>query len=365
MRVISFIALILTAALPGISQTQASPATALPSDPRELFAAAAPFYDFTSPELKPWHLKATYQLYDENGKNSEEGSFEYWWASPQLYRSTWTRGTATHTDWHTDKRTAHIATGEPLNFFEYKLQSALISPLPATAELDPAKSVLDREFVGSKKAKFPCIMVIPQTPYYKQFVTVPLGIYPTYCFDPQNPILRVTHSFGTMTTEDSNIVKVQGRYLARTIGMYDGSRRILVATVDAIDGISPADPALTPPAAPVIAKSSVAPTSNMAGNIPKKITISSDVARSHMITFTRPKYPMDAQAPHITGTVLLKANIGTDGGIHDLRVISAPSTSLAISALWAVSQWQYTPTILAGEPVEIDTIVDVNYSLSH
>jgi len=73
MRVISFIALILTAALPGISQTQASPATALPSDPRELFAAAAPFYDFTSPELKPWHLKATYQLYDENGKNSEEG----------------------------------------------------------------------------------------------------------------------------------------------------------------------------------------------------------------------------------------------------------------------------------------------------
>jgi len=65
MRIIGLFALILITALPGVAQTPANTAPDLPKEPREIFAAAAPFYDFNSPELKPWHLKATYQLYDE------------------------------------------------------------------------------------------------------------------------------------------------------------------------------------------------------------------------------------------------------------------------------------------------------------
>ncbi len=68
LRSLCFCTLYLAAALPGFAQAPASAGPGLPKDPREVFAAAAPFYDFTSPELKPWHLKATYQLYDEKGK---------------------------------------------------------------------------------------------------------------------------------------------------------------------------------------------------------------------------------------------------------------------------------------------------------
>ncbi len=61
--------------------------------------------------------------------------------------------------------------------------------------------------------------------------------------------------------------------------------------------------------------------------------------------------------------MVLQATIGTDGGIHNLHVLSSPSPLLAVSALWAVSHWEYKPYLLNGEPVEVETTVNVIYSL--
>ena len=144
MRAFCFLGFILTAILPGSCQTAASAAPGLPKDPREILTMAAPYYDFADPALKPFHIKATYQLYDEHGKPSEQGTYEYWWASPTVNRSTWTRPGVSHTVWHTaDGKQAVQAIGEPLKFFEYKLQAALLSPLPDLGDLDPAKVRLE------------------------------------------------------------------------------------------------------------------------------------------------------------------------------------------------------------------------------
>ena len=64
--------------LPGSSQTAVNAGPGLPKEPREILAAAAPSYDFSSPELKRWHLKAIYQLYDLKGNPMEQGTWEYW-----------------------------------------------------------------------------------------------------------------------------------------------------------------------------------------------------------------------------------------------------------------------------------------------
>jgi len=65
------------ACLASAAQTVADKPSELTKDPQAVFAAAAPFYDYSSPTLKPFHLKATYQLY-ENGQPAEQGTFEYW-----------------------------------------------------------------------------------------------------------------------------------------------------------------------------------------------------------------------------------------------------------------------------------------------
>ena len=354
MRPFYFCALYLAVVLPGFAQTVASVGPPMPTDPREIFAAAAPFYDFTSPELKPWHLKATYQLYDEKGKASEQGTYEYWWASPQVSRSTWTRPSATHTEWHmANGKHAHQDIGEPLMFFEYKLQAAFFSPLPTQAELLSDNSRLDQESIGKKDAKVPCIMVIPLMPQHGQEQIVPLGLFPTYCFDPRLPALRVNYSFGTVTTEFNHIVQVQNRYLSREVLFFEGRRKILSAQVDTITNLSPSDPALTPPVTAAVAK------------VDTSVQIASGVMQGMLLVKQIPIYPQDAKDARVSGTVVLRALIGMDGSIHDLRVVSAPWPSLAASALSAVSHWKYRPYLLNGEPVDVETTVNVIYSLGN
>jgi len=323
----------------------------LPKDSRAVFATAAPHYDFSASSLKPWRLKATYQLYNQAGAPTEKGTYEYWWASPQVYRSSWTRAGATHTDWHTaDGKHASQASGSALEYFEFNLQSTLLSPLPSAADLDPTKFRLQREEIKLGDLKLPCIMVVPLMPQHGQIQVVPLGLFPTYCFDPSQPVLRLGYSWGSLTMEFNHVARVQGRYLAREIILYEGNRKILTATVDEATGLNPTDPALTPPVAAIDIKQESA-------------QISPAVAQGFLFKKETPVYPQDAKDARVEGKVVLGAIIGRDGGIHELRVLSAPWPSLVHSALWAVSHWQYKPYLLNGEPVEVETTINVIYSL--
>jgi TonB family protein len=355
MRAQIVLSLFLCATLHGISQTTATTPAQLPKDPRQILALAAPYYDFDDSSLKPWHLKATYQLYDEKGNPSEEGIYEYWWASPKVYRSSWTRKSATHTDWHTgDGKYAYKAAGSALDYFEYRLQSALLSPLPDSKDLDPAKVRLDRElepiFAG---AKSPCIMIVPLMPQHGQIQTVPVGLFPTYCFDDKLPALRASFSWGALAEEFNHLAKVQGKYLAQEILFFEGKRKILTANVNTIEGLNPSDAALLPAAdakVPHEDKSEQIAPGVMVGMLVKK---------------QQPVYPQDAKDARVSGKVVIEAIIGRDGGIHELKVVSTPWPSLTASALWAVSQWQYKPYLLNGEPVDVETTVNVIYSLGH
>jgi TonB family protein len=333
-------------------QSQGAPASELPKDPAAVFALAAPFYDFTDPALKPWHLKATYQLYDDTGKQpTEQGTYEYWWASPTVYRSTWTRGASTHTDWHTsDGKHAYLSTDGGLNYFEYRLQAELLSPLPKPKDYDPVTTYFDRETIKSGSVKVPCFMIVPKMPQHGQILTVPLGLFPTYCFDPKMPVLIAETSFGSLMVNYGDVVRFQNRYLSKHIGESEAGRKVLTATVEEIESLSPADPALVPPAE---AKTDRVGT----------VTVGAAVMQGNRTGGPMPIYPADAKEAHAEGTVVLQALIGRDGRIHNLKVISAPFPSLVESAMWAVSRWEYKPYLLNGDPVDVETQITVIFKL--
>ncbi|MFZ0594017.1 MAG: energy transducer TonB [Bryobacteraceae bacterium] len=77
-----------------------------------------------------------------------------------------------------------------------------------------------------------------------------------------------------------------------------------------------------------------------------------------------PVYPASAKAAGIQGAVLLEAVISKDGVPQEIRVLSSPSDDLSESALEAVREWRYTPTLLNGEPIEVLTDITVNYTLA-
>jgi len=57
------------------------------------------------------------------------------------------------------------------------------------------------------------------------------------------------------------------------------------------------------------------------------------------------------------------AIIGKDGAIQNLQV-TAGHPLLTGAAMDAVKQWRYQPTLLNGEPVEVITQIDVNFTLA-
>ncbi len=95
---------------------------------------------------------------------------------------------------------------------------------------------------------------------------------------------------------------------------------------------------------------------------PKKIAISQGVAQGLLLQKVSPIYPAIAKAARMQGTVVLQATISKSGEIQNLRVISGPAM-LQQSALQAVSRWRYKPYMLNGEPVEVETTVNVVFSL--
>ena len=87
------------------------------------------------------------------------------------------------------------------------------------------------------------------------------------------------------------------------------------------------------------------------------------VTAASLINKVNPVYPPLARQTRVSGTVRLHAIISKDGSVQQLEVLSGHPL-LVQSALDAVRQWRYRPTLLNGEPVEVDTTIDVIFSLA-
>ena len=96
---------------------------------------------------------------------------------------------------------------------------------------------------------------------------------------------------------------------------------------------------------------------------PQRVRVSSGVSTGLLIRRVNPNYPPLARQARIQGSVLLQAEISKTGDIQNLHLISG-HPMLAPAAIEAVKQWKYKPYILNGEPVEVETQITVNFTLS-
>jgi periplasmic protein TonB len=96
---------------------------------------------------------------------------------------------------------------------------------------------------------------------------------------------------------------------------------------------------------------------------PQRVRVSSGVVSGLLLRRVNPVYPPLARQARIQGTVVLQAQISKTGDIENLQLISG-HPMLAPAAIEAVKQWKYKPYLLNGEPVEVDTQVQVNFTLA-
>jgi TonB family protein len=108
-------------------------------------------------------------------------------------------------------------------------------------------------------------------------------------------------------------------------------------------------------------------TAPMVGQVssegPQRIRVGGNVQAAMAISAPKPVYPPEAKQARVQGTVRMNVVIGKDGTVKDLQVASGHPLLVDVAAD-AVRQWIYKPTLLNGNPVEVVTVVDVNFTLS-
>ena len=97
---------------------------------------------------------------------------------------------------------------------------------------------------------------------------------------------------------------------------------------------------------------------------PMSIRVDGDVQAALLINEVKPPYPPLACQARIQGTVKFNAVIGKDGRVQNLTLVSGHPLLVA-AAQQAVQQWVYRPTLLGGEPVQVITTIEANFTLMH
>jgi len=95
---------------------------------------------------------------------------------------------------------------------------------------------------------------------------------------------------------------------------------------------------------------------------PSRIRVGGNVEAANLIKKVAPKYPKEAKKAGIQGTVRFQVIIGKDGHVQSVQLVSG-DPALVEAAQDAVQQWVYKPTTFNAQPVEVVTVIDVNFTL--
>jgi TonB family protein len=321
--------------------TQGQEPAVLPSDPKELMLAALRLNNLTTPDAKPWHIKATFQLFDEQGTITDEGTYEESWASPVKFKRIFIGKDFSQTEYGSPG--GALASDEHGDTPELMLEARnnLVNPMPGETIIN--NTTYKTKTMDAGSVKVICVIPTAITPGAPADTS-------THCFDMDEPVLRIASRPSTSDESLHNrFLRVEGRAIAGDLKiMHSGKVRVefKVDSATALDASD--DAAFTPPPSAVRA--------------PLKITISGGVAAASLKYRVAPEYPSAARNAHITGTVVLRGVIGKDGHVKNLTALSGPQ-ALQGAAMQAVQQWRYQPYLLNGQAVEVQTTINVVFQL--
>jgi protein TonB len=95
----------------------------------------------------------------------------------------------------------------------------------------------------------------------------------------------------------------------------------------------------------------------------QRIEVNSEVQQGKLLVAIPPRYPPLAQRSRIQGTVRLEAVIAKDGTLIEIKALEGHPL-LIEAAIEAVRNWRYLPTVFNGNPVEVQTLIDVDFRLN-
>jgi len=329
----------------GISTASAlCQSTPPPSDPKDLMRLAAQSNSIGGADMHPWHLKFHFQVYDEKGHPTGQGTFEEYWASAHKSKIIYTSPEFTQTRYETESGVLFSGDRDPALGIFSQILKQFINPVALDEHFEQATVMQEKRDVN--KSKLLCIT-------QKTRITQPLTyeyIGPWYCLDSGSSALRAELSNnGDLDFTRENPVNLQGHFVPSAVSSVRGKTILYTATLDTAETLS------TVNEADFAAPSTALPP-------PRIVSLSPEVALSFILSQPKPVYPPIAVAARVSGTVVLDITISTHGRVLGEHVISGPAM-LQQAAMEAVKNWTFKHFTDKGEPVQVETQVAVPFRL--
>jgi TonB family protein len=320
----------------------ASPAEVItPTDAKERMDLARKVNGLQGLDI-PWHLKASYEVFGLDGKSSDTGTYEEWRVNAKQYRIALHGSSLSVEVYGTDHGVFRTGEqdwpGRPLSM----IQTMIAQPI--LPERNPEKTVLQNYERSFGKEKVACTALMARG------MQTTVQNSESFCFSANNAVLFYASTANrTYQTLFQHISVVHGHYVANDMQVFIQGRPWLKIHLDALASIGPAGlSALTVPA--------------NASPVSVRVDVTGQVIAGHLLNKVIPMYPAAAKLQRVQGTVILDGVIGTDGHFKKLQVLAGPQM-LQQAAIDAVRQWAYTPYLLDGQPVEVETDVNVVFNL--
>ena len=301
---------------------------------------AANSNNLTGSDVQPWHIKATFTVIDDQGKASDQGTYEEFWAGPTKNKMIVSGSSYSRTDVHTAAGLVRSGTLTSAQNITAEARREFVEPLPTPAMIAHESFEFEQKQVGDSKLSCLKITGLPANP----------GL--VYCLGDDKPLLRLSViGFESLQVVHSRILSFQGRYIAGDLQFLHNSKLAGTAHLESIEALDP------------INESDFQPPSD-AKPVSLKVTISSGVAGGMLKESRSPNYPPQAIAAGTQGSVVLAIVIATDGHVSDVHVVSGPDI-FRQPAIDAVRKWVYRPYLLNGQPTEVNTTAYVVFSLEN
>jgi TonB family protein len=136
----------------------------------------------------------------------------------------------------------------------------------------------------------------------------------------------------------------------------------LALTVIAVTGVFAQDQSGATSGMPQTPPAQASADASGAAAKPMRIRVGGNVASAKLTHMVPPVYPQPAKTAHVSGTVVLHCIVAKYGTMAQVEYVSGPPLLLK-ATIDAVRQWTYQPTLLNGNPVEVDTVVRVVFAL--
>jgi hypothetical protein len=286
-----------------------------------------------SADLQPWHLVVIYDQFDEDGDNVHSGVYEEFWAGPKKYKRIYQSDNFNQTDYAIELGLFRRGDQQWPGRAETQVRAEVVSPFSYAETLQGFRARSVERTFGAYTLQ--CVLI------ERDSATV-ISAPTEYCLEPDSSILRYARGFGWFQTAYNGIISFQGRNIPREVDVTDGGKPYLKLRVDMIEMISHLDDSdLTPPSDAV----------GLLGN-----RVSGVNPKPTKLSF--PQWPASLRGQHFSVEVAIV--IGKGGHVVSARALTGPPEAHK-TCEDSARKWVYSPYLVLGEPVEVETKVVCNH----